>query len=167
VSTTVFVYTMSRTGEVGAWSRYVFPFELDTFCHMGDHLYIRAGDDVLMVDETASQDFQDDERAQPFDGVIQWPWLDAGAPGVSKAIAGFDLVTKNAVNVQLQVGYDQTDQDAFTAAYTIPGDTLPGSFVPMPLLAASFSYRLTLSSFDFWQFQALTVYLTDQRITAQ
>jgi hypothetical protein len=166
MSTTVFCYTMSRTGEVGAWSRYVFPFHIDNFCLMGDRLYIRAGRDVLMVDETAATDFEDDDRAQPFDGVIQWPWLDNGQPGVSKQIAGFDLATIGATNVSLEVGYDQSNKNAFTAPYTIPGDTMPGTFIPMPVLAPSFSIRLTFSSFDFWQFQAITVYVNDSRITA-
>jgi hypothetical protein len=166
VTTTVFVYTMSRTGEVGAWSRYKFPFHVDNFCQMGNHLYIRAGDDVLMVDEIAATDFEDDDRAQPFTGVVQWPWLDLGQPGVSKQIAGFDLATIGAANVGLEVGYDQSNKTAFTDLYTIPGDTLPGTFIPMPVLAPSFSIRLTFSSFDFWQFQAMTVYLVDDRITA-
>lgn len=166
MSTTVWVYTMSRTGEVGAWSRYVFPFHIDVFCQMGDHLYIRAGDDVLMVDETADMDFTDDGRAVPFDGVVQWPYLDFGQPGVSKQFAGIDLATTNAVNVDVSIGYDQTDAAAFTVPYTIPGDTLPGTFIPIPTVAPSFSVKLTFSSFDFWQFQAITAYLNDQRITA-
>lgn len=166
MSTTVFVYQMTRTGEVGAWSRYVFPFTVDAFCQHGDKLYIRAGDDVLVVDETTGFDFNGDGRAQTFDGVIQWPWLDAGQPAVMKNVLGFDLATINATSVDLEVGYDQTDKNAFTSAYSIPGDTIPGTFIPFPIMAASFSVRLTLSSLDFWQFQAITVYLQDTRPTA-
>lgn len=165
-STTVFVYTMSRAGEVGAWSRYVFPFVVDTFCQLGDHLYIRAGDDVLMVDETADVDFADDSRAQPFDGVVQWPWLDFGQPGLTKQFLGVDLSTLNAESVDVSIGFDQSDTTAFTTPYAVPGDTVPGTFIPIPVMAPSFSVKLTLSSFDFWQFQALTIYLNDQRMTA-
>ena len=166
MSTTVFVYTMSRTGEVGAWSRYVFPFNVDNFCQMGEKLYIRAGDDVLMVDEDADQDFAGDVRAQPFDGVVQWPWLDAGQPGVTKQIAGFDISTSNAPNVDVQIGYNQANKAAFTPSYSVPGDTVPGTFIPLPVMAPSFSLKLTFSSYDFWQFQAVTVYVNDQRMTA-
>lgn len=166
MSTTVFVYTMSRAGEVGAWSRYIFPFNIDNFCLMGDKLYIRAGDDVLMVDETAITDFAGDARSQDFPGVIWWPWLDLGQPGVQKQLAGIDIATINATSVDVEVGYDQTNHDAFTDAYSIPGDTMPGTFIPLPVAAPSFSIRLTLSSLDHWQFQALTLYIIDDRMTS-
>lgn len=166
MSTTVMVYTMSRTGEVGAWSRYVFPFRIDNFCQMGDALYIRAGDDVLKVDESADMDFDGDDRAATFDGIVQWPWLDFGSPGITKQLAGLDISTMRAVNVDVQVGYDQRSTSAFTTAYSVPGDTVPGTFIPLPCLAPSFSLKLTLSSLDFWQLQAVTVYFTDQRIAS-
>ena len=166
MSTTVFIYTMSRTGEVGAWSRYVLPFHVDNFCQMGPNLYIRAGDDVLMVDETADSDFAGDVRAVPFDGVAQWPYLDFGQPGVSKQLLGVDLASTNAVNASVAVGYDQSNPSSFTTPLDIPGDTVPGTFIPIPVLGPSFSLKLTFSSYDFWQFQAATVYLADQRPTA-
>ena len=166
MSTTVFVYTMNRTGEVGAWSRYVWPFHVDNFCQHEGELFIRAGNDVLVVDEDAVFDFAGDERQIPFDGIIQWPYLDFGQPGVKKAFAGVDVSTINAVNVDIEVGYNQNDPSAFTAPYSIPGDTVPGMIVPIPLVAESFSLRLTLSSFDRWKLQAVTVYFNDQRVGA-
>lgn len=163
---TVWVYTMSRAGEVGAWSRYKFPFQVDAFCQKGDHLYIRAGDDVLMVDEKASTDFQGDARERPFDGVVQWPWLDFGQPGVSKQMIGLDVSTMTSDGLQIEIGYDQSDKTAFTTPHTITGETVPGTIIPMPVLAPSFSVRLTLSSYHFWQLQAVTLYVNDQRMTA-
>ncbi|MGH2551204.1 MAG: hypothetical protein ACRDHN_17600 [Thermomicrobiales bacterium] len=133
---------------------------------MADRLYIRAGNDVLIVDETADMDFDGDSRAQPFDGIIQWPWLDLGEPGVNKRIAGMDIATMRANSVAVEFGYDQTDKFAFTPSYEIPGDTMPGAFIPFPLVAPSFSVRLTLSSLDHWQFQSITVYLIDNRMTS-
>jgi hypothetical protein len=166
MSTTIFVYTMNRTGEVGAWSRYVLPMHVDNFCQMADHLYIRAGDDVLMVDETSDMDYKDHASAQPFDGIVQWAWLDEGSPGITKQMLGLDIATMRAINVEVEIGYDQSDKNAFTDPYSIPGDTIPGTFIPLPVMAPSLSIRLTFSSFDFWQFQAITLYLNPQAITA-
>lgn len=168
MSTTVFVYTMNRAGEVGAWSRYEFPFQVDTFTQMGDGLYIRAGDDVLLVDEKADMDFDGDVRAQPFAGVVQWPWLDFGQPGQNKQLIGVDIATINAnsASVQLEVGYDQSNKTSFTSPYDIPSDSVPGTIIPLPVMAASMSFRLTFSSYDFWQFQSMTVYVNDMRITS-
>lgn len=166
MSTTIFVYTMSRQGEVGAWSRYLFPGHVDKFCKFGDDLYIRAGDDVLKVDETASMDYAGDSRNKVFNGIVQWPWLDFGQPGVSKQLIGMDFVS-TSTNVQVDLGYDESNQNSFTPAYqTGFGDTVPGTFIPFPILVPSFSIRLTFSSLDFWELQAVNVYLQDQRPTA-
>lgn len=166
MSTTVWVYTMNRSGEVGAWSRYVFPFRVDNFCQLGDDLYIRAGDHVLMVDPSSTMDYKGHPNARPFDGVIQWPWLDFGQPGLSKQLLGVDISAMNASGIEIEVGYDQTNKSAFTTPYMLPGDSVPGTFTPLPVLAPSFSIRLRLSSYDFWQFQAVTLYLNDQAMTA-
>jgi hypothetical protein len=166
MSSVVYVYTMSRTGEVGAWSRYVFPFNIDHFCQKGDDLYIRAGNDVLKVDQTSTTDFADDIRSQPFTGTVQWPWLDFGQPGQQKQMIGLDVSVSRGSTVVVQLGTNQNSPSAFTAGYTIPSDTVPGTLIPIPIMAPSISLRLTFSSFDDWQLQSATLYFNDQRLTA-
>jgi hypothetical protein len=98
ITSTVFVYTMSRTGEVGAWSRYLYPFPtIDAFCQLNDVLYIRSGDDILQVDPTVLYDYASDtylsgNRQTAFPGVVQWQWLDFGQPGITKQFDGIDVV---------------------------------------------------------------------------
>jgi hypothetical protein len=166
MSTTVFVYTQNRIGEVGAWSRYVLPMHVDNFAQLDGKLYIRAGDDVVVVDETTAFDFAGDDRQAPFTGVIQWPYLDFGQPGVKKQFAGIDLVMLDQPTVDVSIGYNQNNRNAFTTPFTVPGDTVPGKIIPIPLVAESFSVKLILSSLDFWKMQAVTVYLNDQRVGA-
>lgn len=162
---TVFVYTMSRTGEVGAWSRYVFPFAIDNFAQFAADLYIRAGDDILRVDDSTGQDFVNDARVQNMDCVVQWPWLDMGQPGVTKLLAGID-VTSNLEEVDVSIGYDQTDPDAFTDPYTADGDTVPGTIIPITVMAPSFSVRLAMDGTTKWQIDSVGAYLQDMRPTA-
>lgn len=164
MDSTVFVYTMSQIGSVGAWSRYVFPFPIDDFTQLADDLYIRSGDDILKVDANEVTDYAGDPREQPFTGVIQWPWLDFGAPGVTKQLVGFDIVGSGETSVQ--VGYDQSAKGIFTAPFTVPADSVPGMMIPLPIMAPSMSFKLTYEGGARWQFNALNVTLNDMRLGA-
>lgn len=156
---TVFVYTMNRGIRNGAWSRYVFPWTCEHFAHLENNLYIRHGAIVSYVDLDGNTD-----DGVGFEGVIQWPWLSFGRPGVDKMFVGFDLVGDGTASVE--VGYDQTAGGNFTAKYALPADTVPGQVIPFPVQAPSFSLRLTYDKSQDWQWNALQVYLNDQRTTA-
>lgn len=160
-NSTTFVYQMNKVGGVGAWSRYVHPFETDEYCQLGDKLYIRAGDDVLVVDEDTNQDFAGHADASYFDSVIQWPWLDMGQPGVHKRMFGLDIAGTGVP--EISVGYSQSDQTLFTAGFEVDADTVTGSIIPMPLTAPSFSLKITYRGEEgnFWQFNAANLYLND------
>lgn len=164
VSAQVFVYSMTRIGSVGAWSRYIFPFPVDDWAIAGDVLYIRSGDYIYRIDDSVVGDETSPGVVELFNGVIQWPWLDFGQPGFTKMVYGVDVVGEG--DVSIQIGYDQTNQAAFTDPYTIPADTVPGTVVPMPLSAPSMSVKLTYDGSVQWQFNAMTVYLNDNRGTS-
>lgn len=174
-TTNVFVYTMNRVGEVGAWSRYLFPFVIENFCQNGNDLYIRCnttgqtGSDIVKVDVAAMQDFAGDThgRAAYFTGVVQWPWLDFGTTGTTKKLDGIDVVaTSTGGTASISVGYDQSNTSRMTTPFAIAADTLPGNFIPIALMAPSFSVSISFSSQYDWQIQAVNVYLQDQRVTA-
>lgn len=174
-TTNVFVYTMNRVGEVGAWSRYLFPFVIENFCQNGNDLYIRCntagqtGSDIVKIDVSAMQDFASDThgRAAYFTGVVQWPWLDFGTTGTTKKLDGIDVVaTSTGGTANISVGYDQSNTSRMTTPFAIAADTLPGNFIPIALMSPSFSVSITFSSQYDWQIKAVNVYVQDQRITA-
>jgi hypothetical protein len=188
---TVFIYTMNQAIQGGAWSRYVFPWTCEHFAHLSSTLYIRHGDDVSYVIEEAVND-----DGLGFYGVIHWPWLDLGQPGVNKMMHGFDIVGTGTSTIE--VGYDQTNLSTFTTAYAIPADTYPGLMIPLAVNAPSLSVKLTydngtdttvdalqleqntdhllLESGDqlllenktgqAWKWEAFNLYLQDQRVTS-
>lgn len=160
----VFVYSMTQVGAVGAWSRYVFPFVIEDWAIRADNLYLRSGDRIHRIEDDAVGDEVSPGVIQPFPGVVQWPYLDFGQPGVTKMLIGFDVVGQGDASVQF--GYDQSNPAAFTDPYTVPADTVPGAIIPMPLAAPSFAVRLTFDGAVPWQFQAFNLYLQDQRPTA-
>ncbi|WP_282275199.1 hypothetical protein [Stenotrophomonas sp. PS02297] len=171
----VFVYSMTRMGQVGAWSRYEFPFAIDDWAIAGDALHLRSGDFIHLVDEAVIGDEIGTEvnvdggekwkfEIVPFKGVIQWPWLEFGQPGVTKILYGFDIVGQADVSVSF--GIDQSNGGLFTPGYTVPADTVPGMVIPMPLAAPSLSVRLTYDGSEPWQWNALGLYLQDMRSMA-
>ncbi|MBE2259505.1 MAG: hypothetical protein IAE88_11640 [Rhodobacteraceae bacterium] len=161
--THVFVYSM--TGSVGAWSRYIFPFEVTDWSIGGDNLYLRSGDFIHRVDPSVLGDEisngGESSEIVPFPGLIQWPWLDFGQPGVTKMLCGFDIVGEGAVSVSF--GFDQRNAGMFTPPWTVVPDTVPGQVIPMPLAAPSLAVRLTYDGTETWQWNAFGLYLQDQR----
>lgn len=146
----VMVYTMTQVGSVGAWSRYVFPFPIDDWTQDGDFIYLRSGGTIHKVDETIGAcDFYADgegETGSPFNAIIQWPWLDFGAPGRDKQMESFDIVGNG--ESWIEFGTYQTEPGWFTTPYRLPPDTLPGTVIPMPITAPSYSIRLRYNGWD-------------------
>lgn len=159
--TTAFVYSMTSVGQVGAWSRYVFPFVIDDWAIRGDDLFLRSGSNIHKMDDDVVGDEVDSGEIVPFEGRIQWPWLDFGQPGVTKSLYGFDIVGSS--DVFAQFGYDQSNLGTFTAPYRVPADTVPGMVIPMPISAPTISVRLTYDGTSAWQWNAFSLYLQDLR----
>lgn len=161
--TEAMVYTMSRTGAVGAWSRYVLPYYVQDWAINGAHLYLRSNDDVFRIDDSVVGDqLTHDGPFMPAPGVIQWPWLDMGSPSVEKMIESFDIVAEGDPAVSL--GYDQIDKTAFTTPYLVPPDTVPGTPIPLPVAGPSFSVKVEFSGAVAWSFNALKLNLLDSAV---
>jgi hypothetical protein len=159
MSTTIFVYTISSIGKVGAWSRYVFPFVIDYTTQLGNDLFLRAGDTVYRLDQDAL-----DDDGVAFTSVIWWPWLDFGQIGRQKMMAGFDIQGDGTVSVQF--GYDERSDTVLTDSWNINPvtDSLPDMVLPFPLTAPSISVKLTYEGPQAWKWDGFTVYLQDQRL---
>lgn len=154
------------------WSRYLFPAEITDWTLDNGQLYLRMSDNrVLRLDEAA---LQDDVGGTPtdFSGTIQWPYLNAGVLGVNKMLVGVDLVGTGQVTIQ--IGFNQADPTSFsdhadfatsqsvTAPYTISAaDSVPGTPIPIPLNAPSYSLILKFAPNQAWEWEAANLYVTD------
>lgn len=135
MATTVLVH--AKNGQVSAWSRYVFPFAIDGFAQLGNALYIRSGDNVYVVDESATTD-----NGTAINGIAQWPWLDFGRPGVTKVLQGVDVIGTGATP-SVSIGYNQAATSTFTTPLEVITDTLPGGRRRIPVRAPSMSVKVT------------------------
>lgn len=154
-STECFVYTMRAAGRRGDWSRYLFPFAVAGFAQLGNHLYIRHGDEIGVVTEGSLVDGVGGAEVG-FTGRVQWNWLDLGSPGESAMLEGFDM--EGAGVPSISFGYDQRDPDAFTTPWSFNPDTVLGGIVPYPLAAPSLSVRLDFAAGTPWNLKRVLVY---------
>jgi len=155
------------------WSRYIFPDVITDWTDNNGVLYLRsAGNLVWAFDENALEDDMQNGVGTPFDGVVQWPYLDGGTLGRNKALVGVDIVGTGAVT--LQMGFDQSDETSFsdnpgfstspsvTPPYDIAlADTVPGTPIPLPLNAPSLSPILTFTGGAAWSLDAVSLYVND------
>lgn len=166
-----FVLTINGRNQK-TWSRYVFPDTIEAWTLLDGKLYLRTGahhvwqlDDATLVDDASGTDTE-------FTGRMQWPYLDAGVLGYNKMLVGIDLVGTGAVTVQ--VAWNENDPTSFsdnpgfstslsvTAPYAISAaDTVPGTPIPIPLNAPSYSLVLTFAGGQTWSWQAASMYVTD------
>lgn len=161
MSTTVFVYTMTQTGKIGAWTRYTFPFNIDAFAQLGNDLYVRHGDFISKVDQTSAVDEVMGDlgiEGIPFAGLVQWSWLDFGTQGTTKMLEGFDYVGTGQ-GPSISIGYDQRNGTAFTDPYQLDPDTLPGGIIPLPVAAPTLSVKLEFAGGAAWQTQSVILYV--------
>lgn len=156
MSSTVYVFTIN--GGKGKWSRYVFPWAVDAFAQLGNDLYIRHGDEVSIVSEDAVTD-DVNGVVTDFSGVVWWPWLDNGQPGVTKMLESLDYVGTGQ-GPSISIGYDQRSLTAFTTPYQIEDDTLPGDPIPLPVGGPTLSVKLDFAGGAAWSVNQVTLNLS-------
>lgn len=164
---TTYVYSMMKLGQKGSWSRYVYPWVIEAHALLGNDLYLRSEDTIYIADPNRLEDQDADGNNVDVDMVVRWPYLDFGAPGVTKMMAGFDVVGNGTCEVR--VGWDERNYDLMTTPYEIVADTVTGGIIPMPLSAPSFSLELTFRSSEndiYAEWLASNFYLQDFRLTS-
>lgn len=147
----VFVYSVSRTAKIAAWSRYELPVTVDAWAELEGELYLRSGNDVYLLDEDG---YTDD--GQEYEVLIQIPWMNFKSPGVLKHMYGIDLAMEGECYVS--VGMDARHPDSFTGEVRIVGNTYGGGLIPLECCGTEFSFRFRNVTDQPFRLDALTVY---------
>jgi hypothetical protein len=150
----VFVYTQNQIGRMGSWSTYEFPYTIDGFATLANNLYIRGNNGTNDCIYVMDEDVITDDGA-PVAGVVQWPWLDFGATGVTKMLEAIDIVG-NGTAPTVSIGYDQTNPAAFTTPYQLTADTMTGMEIPIPIAAPTMSIILNYAAGG-WELQQFNI----------
>lgn len=159
-----FVLTMEGKASDASWSRYTYPYEITDWTILGGELYLRCDGtpDGDLVWKVTDQELVDDAGGDDieFEGYMAWHYLDFGVIGRDKELESIELVVNGEVSIS--VGWDQRNgQSALaTAAYTVSGDTVNGTPIPIPLTAPSMQVRLTFSGNQQWEWTSTVVNLT-------
>ncbi len=150
----LFVYSISRTAKIAAWSHYFLPATADAFAELGQTLYIRCGDNVFKLDPDVHAD-----QGQPYEVVIQLPYMDLKKPGRNKRIFGADLVMEG--RCEFSVGFDVRDATAFTDPVRVKGNTRGGGMIPVESCGTEFSLKFRNFDNKPFRLDAVTLYFDD------
>ena len=165
------------------WSRYLFPDSITDWSLSTGNLYMRTAGNLVwqLTDQSIGVDDNNTitTAATPtaFNGVMQWPYLNAGQLGINKMMIGIDIVGTGSCSIQ--VGFNQADTSSFndqptfstSTSVTTPyfvaiDDTVPEEPLPFPINAPSYSVILTFagstSTANAWGWEACNLYLADQ-----
>jgi len=130
----LFVYSISRTAKIAAWSQYFLSQPVDAFAELGQVLYIRSGDAVYKLDDAVSAD-----DGTQYEVLVQLPYMNLKKPGSLKRVYGLDVVVEGSCYVS--VGFDVQDPDAFTPEVKVKGNTRGGGMISVECTGTEFSLR--------------------------
>lgn len=147
----LFVYSISRTAKIAAWSHYYIGFEVDAVAELGKNLYFRSGDEVYVFDEEESTD-----GGVPFEVMLELPWMDFKKPGELKMVQGIDAVVEGGCYISL--AFDSRNTNARTPEVYVSGNTRPGGMIPVPCTGTEISIRVRNYDEKPFKLNALTIY---------
>lgn len=147
----LFVYSLSRTSRISAWSQYLLNENVEAVAQLGQDLYIRCGDEVFKLDGEAATD-----DGEPFEVFIEIPYMDLKRPGELKRIYGVDVVCEG--ECEISVGYDERNRDAYTPGILVSGNTRPGGLIPIEVMGTAFSFRIRNFTDKPFRLDAITIY---------
>lgn len=147
----VFVYSVSKSSGIAAWSRYELPFDIDAIAELDGVLYLRSEDDVYQLSEEHHTD-----DGEEYEVVLQMAYMDFKSFGVLKRVYAIDLVMEGECHFSL--GFDVRNPDAFTEEVRVIGNTRPGGLIPLDATGTEFSPRFRNRDGKPFQLNALTVY---------
>lgn len=151
IDDTLFVYSLSRTSKIAAWSRYLLPFSVDATAELNGVLYLRTGDDVYKFAEEAYTD-----NGENFEVLLEMPYMDFKAPGVLKSVYAIDIVMEGQCHFSL--GWDVRNAAAVTDEVRIIGNTRGGGLIPIECCGTEFSPRFRNLDSQEFRLDALTIY---------
>jgi len=147
----LFVYSVSRTAKIAAWSQYFLTHPVDAFAELGQELYIRSGNSVFKLDPAASSD-----DGTQFEVLLDLPYMNFKTPGQLKRIYGVDLVIDG--RCEFSIGYDVRDPDAFTTPVKVRGNTRPAGMIPVECCGTEFALRFRNFDDKPFKLDAVTIY---------
>lgn len=151
IGSILYVYSVSRTAKIAAWSRYYIPFRVDAFAELNGELYFRNGDDIYRFTADAH-----DDAGTPFEVLLQLPYMDLKAPGQMKRILGADIVMEGECT--FSVAFDVRNPDAYTPPVRVRGNTRPDGVIPVECSGTEFSLIFRNLSSKPFRLDAVTLY---------
>lgn len=150
----VYVYTISRSSRIAAWSRYTLPFAPDNVVNLNGVLYLRRGDTVYKMNKKLTNDYGSVPLV-----TIELPMLDCRSPGHLKQFWGMDIAMTGTANISFK--FDSRDDTLVTSPIAIGSDTRPGALTPVEVCSTNIGPVITHQADEIFQLDFLQLYFQD------
>lgn len=151
IDQTMYVYTISKTAGIAAWSRYALPFTVDAMAQLDRVLYLRSGDNVYKLNPDVSTDDGED-----YEALLELPYLNFKSPGSRKYIHGMELLCEG--DCYFSLGWDSRNAGAVSPEVRVQGNTRGGGIVPIECVGYEFSPRFRIATDTPFRLDALTLF---------
>lgn len=145
-----FVYSYSRSSKISAWSKWVFPFDID---HVSEHetlLYARIGNTVYCFDEEQYTD-----AGEPIPVLVQLPYLDMRKPGQLKRFQQVDVAAIGGLSISFL--FDPSQPHLETPPTQLHGDTRPLPAIPVEVMATNLSIKVEHADADEFELACISM----------
>lgn len=160
--TKVYVYTLSKTSKISAWSTYLFPERIDELAEAYQTVFIRTGDRISkLVDRGVYKDFGNPgtEDGIGIEVLIEMPFVDFKRSGVLKQLWAADFVFQGTA--EFAIKYDSRTPDRQTPWQAISGDSRPGGLFPVEATSTDFAPVVRHNNNEPFQLDAITFHFNN------
>lgn len=151
-----YVYTVSRSSKLAAWSTYEFPIAIDYVAEVAGVLYLRSGNQLFKLNQRAYQDTLEGGNSSAIAVKVGMPWLDFKSPGQLKHIIGMDVVCQGTC--EISIGYDILYPDDYIPPIPVTGNTRPSGVIPIGICGTEFALRIEHTGNEPFRLDAITLY---------
>ena len=154
----IWACSYSKTSKIACWSEYELPIRIQAIASLNGKVYLR--DENTLYEWDAST-YTDNGTSIPVE--VQMAFQNAKTPGVDKQIYGADAVLEGTA--QLSFKYDPRDLGKESIPQSITGDSSPGQFIPVEIVATSIAPVIRHEADEKFEFTQLSIFWNSLAVT--
>ena len=143
IDKTIYAFTFSRTAKISAWSEYVFPWSISDIAVLNSDVYIRTGDMVLKLDDSANLDAYETGKTITV--------MASGGSGVTTITSNaHNRVNGDSVTISGTTNYNGTFtiSNVTTNTFDIPTAFVANDATGTYTVGTPFEFEMIMSFFD-------------------
>jgi hypothetical protein len=154
----IFVFTLSKSSDVHAWSRYTTAHAIRDLAPYRQFCFLRCDDGVggEQIYSFNPDSFKDAFPTSLYEVDITNSYQTLRSSGRWKRVWGMDVLFEG--DAEFQHRYDARDTSEKTTPISLSGDTRPGQVIPVELMTTELSFQIKQSADSIFQLNSINYY---------